>query len=408
MINRRGFLSSAGGALLAGLAPARAASIGGSRGTAAGASDEVTLFLCGDVMTARGVDQILPRPGEPHLREPYLRSAVEYVKLAERMSGPIARPVGFDYVWGDALAEWDRVRPDLRIANLETAVTSRGVAAASSAIHYRMHPDNLPCLTKAGFDCLVLANNHAADFGNAGLEQTLETLHGAGIRTAGAGRNDEEAAAPAVIELPGKGRVLVFAWGMVSSGISPDASAAKGRCGVNFLPDLSLETAKLIARQIRAVRQPRDIVVASLHWGDNWSFSIFGGERDFAHWLIEIAGVDVVYGHSSHHVKGIEVYQERPILYGCGDFLNDYEGITGHEQFRADLGLMYFPTLNLASGRLERLVMTPTHIRQMRIRRAAEEGTRWLADTLSREGEQLGTRVAIKSDGALRLLWRQA
>lgn len=405
MIDRRGFLASAGGALLTGLAP-RAASIGGPGRTAIGASDEATLFLCGDVMTARGVDQILPRPGEPHLREPYLRSAVEYVKLAERTSGPIPRPVGFDYVWGDALAEWDRLRPDLRIANLETAVTSRGSAAANKAIHYRMHPENLPCLTRAGFDCLVLANNHAADFGSAGLEQTLETLRRAGIRTAGAGRNDEEAAAPAIIELPGKGRVLVFAWGMVSSGISPDASAGSGRGGVNLLPDLSLETAKLIARQVEAVRQPRDIVVASLHWGDNWSFSIFSAERDFAHWLIEIGGVDMVYGHSSHHVKGIEVFRERPILYGCGDFLNDYEGIAGHEEFRGDLGLMYFPTIDFASGKLQRLVMTPTQVRQIRVSRAAEEGTRWLADTLNREGKQLGTRVAMRPDGTLRLVWR--
>ncbi len=405
-MHRRDFLCSAGGALLTGLVPAKAMSVGGPSSPTIGVSDAVTLSLCGDVMTARGVDQILPRPGEPHLREPFLRSAVEYVKLAERTSGRIPRPVGFDYVWGDALAEWDRMRPDVRIANLETAVTARGTAAADKAIHYRMHPENVPCLTKAGFDCLVLANNHAADFGSAGLEQTLEALHRAGIRTAGAGRNEEEAAAPAILELPGKGRVLVFAWGSVTSGVPPGWSAAKGRRGVNFLPDLSEETATFIAREVRAVRQPRDVIVASLHWGENWSFNIFGDERKFAHRLIDVAGVDVVYGHSSHHVKGIEVYRERLILYGCGDFLNDYEGIAGKEEFRADLGLMYFTTLDLASGTLQRLVMTPTQIRQMRVSRADEEGRRWLADTLSREGEQLGTRVAHGPDGTLSLIWR--
>jgi poly-gamma-glutamate synthesis protein (capsule biosynthesis protein) len=122
--------------------------------------------------------------------------------------------------------------------------------------------------------------------------------------------------------------------------------------------------------------------------------------------LIDVAGIDVVYGHSSHHVKGIEVYRERLILYGCGDFLNDYEGIAGKKEFRTDLGLIYFPTFNLASGKLQRLAMTPTQIRQMRVCRAGEEGTRWLADTLNREGEPLGTRVAHGPDGTLSLIWR--
>jgi poly-gamma-glutamate synthesis protein (capsule biosynthesis protein) len=404
LIDRRRFLSSTGIALLSELAPTDTQSVG-SR-TRTNASDQVSLFLCGDVMTARGVDQILPRPGEPHLRESYLRSAIEYVKLAERASGPIPRPVGFDYIWGDALAEWERVRPDLRIANLETAVTDRGVAAANKGIHYHMHPQNVPCLSEAGFDCVVLANNHVTDFGCAGLEQTLETLQRVGIRTAGAGRDAEEAAVPAIIELPDRGRVLVLAWGTASSGVWGESSAGKDRCGVNLLPDLSKKTATSIARQVRAVRQPRDIVVASLHWGGNWGFDVFEDERNFAHWLIEIAGADIVYGHSSHHVKGIEVYGERLILYGCGDFLNDYEGIVGHEEFRADLGLMYFPTINLASGKLESLVLTPTQVRKMRVIRAAEEGRSWLSKTLNREGDALGTRVANTPDGGLRLVWR--
>jgi poly-gamma-glutamate synthesis protein (capsule biosynthesis protein) len=357
-------------------------------------------------MTGRGIDQILPHPGEPHLHEPYLRSAVEYVKLAERKSGRIPQPVDFGYVWGDALNEWERVRPDVRIANLETTVTSSGNAAPNKVIHYRMRPENLPCLTEAGFDCLVLANNHAMDFGSTGLVQTLKTLHRAGIRTAGAGRNAQEATAPAIIEVPGKGRVLVYAWGTASSGVTRDLAAGKDRSGVNVLPDLSRETVKAIARQVRMVRQSRDIVVASIHWGENWNFSIFRGERDFAHGLIETAGVDVVHGHSSHHVKGIEIFRDRPILYGCGDFLNDYEGIAGYEEFRADLSLMYFPTLDPDTGKLEHFVMTPTQIRQFRVGRAPEQGVRWLVDTLNQEGQRFGTRVAIDADGRLRLDWR--
>ena len=83
----------------------------------------LNLFLCGDVMTGRGIDQILPHPGNPQLHEPYIRDARDYVRLAERTNGAVKRPVEFDYPWGDALAELERVMPDVRVINLETAIT---------------------------------------------------------------------------------------------------------------------------------------------------------------------------------------------------------------------------------------------------------------------------------------------
>jgi poly-gamma-glutamate synthesis protein (capsule biosynthesis protein) len=134
----------------------------------------VTLFLCGDVTTGRGIDQILPHPGEPQLFETCMRSALGYVELAERASGPISRPVDFAYIWGDALATLERLRPDVRIVNLETAVTVADDAWPGKRIHYRMHPGNLPCLTAAKIDCCVLANNHVMDWGRGGLVETLD------------------------------------------------------------------------------------------------------------------------------------------------------------------------------------------------------------------------------------------
>jgi len=56
-------------------------------------------------MTGRGIDQILPYPGDPQIREPYVMSAAHYVRLAEEANGPVQTPVSFSYVWGDALAE---------------------------------------------------------------------------------------------------------------------------------------------------------------------------------------------------------------------------------------------------------------------------------------------------------------
>ena len=126
-------------------------------------------------------------------------------------------------------------------------------------------------------------------------------------------------------------------------------------------------------------------------------------QRAFAHALIESAQVDVVHGHSSHHFKGLEVYRQRLILYGCGDFLNDYEGIGGYDSYRAELGLMYFPTVDVRDGTLQRLTLTPTCIRHFRVNRARPDDVRWIAATLDRESRAFGTRVERASDGELRL-----
>src|SRR5512139_1371163 len=89
-------------------------------------TDPIRLFLCGDVMTGRGIDQILPHPGDPVLYERYVRDAGDYVALAERAAGPIPRPADFGYVWGDALAELRRCGADVRVVNLETSITTSG------------------------------------------------------------------------------------------------------------------------------------------------------------------------------------------------------------------------------------------------------------------------------------------
>ena len=99
----------------------------------------------------------------------------------------------------------------------------------------------------------------------------------------------------------------------------------------------------------RAVKRAGDVIVASIHWGSNWGYG-FRERSALRARLIDAAAVDVVHGHSSHHPKAIEVYRDRLILYGCGDFLNDYEGIRGYEAFRADLALMYFPTFDPRPG----------------------------------------------------------
>jgi len=368
-------------------------------------ANPITVFLGGDVMTGRGIDQVLPYPCDPRIYESYMKSAAGYVELAESAYGPIQSPVGFDYIWGDALEELERAKPDARIINLETSVTTSDDYWQGKGINYRMSPQNVPCLTTARIDCCSLANNHVLDWGYVGLSETLEALSQAHIHTAGAGQDLREAEAPAIIEVEGKGRVLVFSYGLPTSGIPGSWGATEDRAGVNLLPDLSDQAVQRVKQGVESVERQGDIVVASIHWGGNWGYDIPPEQVAFAHALIDQAGVDILHGHSSHHVKGIEVYRERLILYGCGDLLNDYEGIGGYESFRGDLALMYLASMDPATGKLLGLQMTPTQTRHLRINRASRADASWLRDTLNREGEPFGTQVEMGEGNRLTLRW---
>jgi poly-gamma-glutamate synthesis protein (capsule biosynthesis protein) len=363
----------------------------------------VRLFLCGDVMIGRGVDQILPSPCPPKLYEEYVSSAEDYVRLAEAASGPIRRRVDLSYIWGDALAELRAHAPDARIINLETSVT-RSETAEHKAINYRVSPQNAECLRAAGIDCCALANNHVLDWGPSGLTETLDTLQHLGIAAAGAGRTIDEAQRPAIMEIPRKGRVVVLSFALPDSGTPFDWAATGVSPGLNLLPDLSPESAAFACNLARNATQPGDVLVISIHWGPNWGYHVSNAQRQFAHRLIEDADASIIHGHSSHHPKGFEVYRKRLVLYGCGDFLNDYEGISGYESYRGDLSLMYFADIDASRGDLIRLQMVPLHMRRLRLERASTSDAEWLAHTLDRESAPFGVRVR-QADGKLSACW---
>lgn len=365
-------------------------------------SERVRIFLCGDVMTGRGVDQALPHPSDPQLYESWITSAQDYVRLAERRNGPIPRPIAFDYVWGAALDAWARRRPDVRIANLETSVTTSS-DHAPKGINYRMHPRNAACLAAAGMDCWVLANNHVGDWGQKGLLQTLDVLAGLPASTAGAGRTSTQAAAPAALPVADRGRVLVSAFCTASSGV-PDAWAAgPERPGVNLI-EPSPAAAERLAGQLGELRRPGDIAVASIHWGPNWGYDIPPAHRRFAHALIDRAGVSIVHGHSSHHPLAVEIHNGGLILYGCGDFLTDYEGIAGHEAYRPDLGLMYFVDVDAQTGAVAALEMAPLQMRRFQLCEPSAADVAWLGQRLNRECARFGATVR-RTAGGLTLSW---
>lgn len=359
------------------------------------------ISLSGDVMTGRGIDQILPHPGDPTLYESYATSALDYLALAEARSGPIPKPVEPGYIWGDALEEWRLRQPDVRLINLETAITTSDEYWPGKAVHYRMHPANVEVLQVAGIDVCALANNHSLDWGYAGFSETLQTLRQAGIQTAGVGQDLEQAKTPAIVEIAGKGRVIIFAFGHPSSGIPAEWAATPEKPGLHLLSDLGESTIEQIREMVASVKGPGDIVVVSIHWGSNWGYEIPSEQVTFAQQLIERAGVDLVHGHSSHHARPIQVYRGKLIIYGAGDLINDYEGIGGYEYFRSDLALLYLARVDPQTGMLGELRIVPLQIRKFRLNRVSPSDAAWLNETLNRYGEQFGTQVELQPDLSL-------
>jgi poly-gamma-glutamate capsule biosynthesis protein CapA/YwtB (metallophosphatase superfamily) len=361
----------------------------------------VVLCLTGDVMTGRGVDQILPAAGDPRLWERYAASARDYVALAEATSGLIPQPVDFSWPWGDAMQVLDELAPDLRIVNLETSITSSDDAQPAKAVLYRMHPGNVSCLTVARLDACALANNHVMDFGVGGLEETLDVLARAGLGPVGAGCDEQQAWRPVTLTAGGQ-RVLVWSVGSASSGVPHSWAAGPEGAGVAFVSEHSDADTDALCERVRRVKLPGDIAVVSVHWGSNWGYDVPRAQVRFAHKLVD-SGVDVVHGHSSHHPRPVEVYRDRLVLYGCGDLINDYEGIGGEERFRGDLRLLYLARLDPAGG-LDELRMVPLQSRQMRLRHATEQDARWLHRVLRKECRGFGSRVDLAPDASQLLL----
>jgi poly-gamma-glutamate synthesis protein (capsule biosynthesis protein) len=84
--------------------------------------------------------------------------------------------------------------------------------------------------------------------------------------------------------------------------------------------------------------------------------------------------------------------------YGCGDFLNDYEGISGYEEFRSELTLMYFPTVEMATGRLLKFDLVPLRIRHFKLNRTTTEEREWMLKMLRHEYGRFGVSVRAEQD----------
>lgn len=368
---------------------------------------QTRIALTGDIMLARGIDQIQRSRVDPELHEPAVRDARDYIALAEEASGDVPRDVEPAYVWGDSLATLSDFAPHATVLNVETSITRSDDFDPTKGIHYRAHPDNAAILSQVPAPVCTLANNHVFDLGRRGFEETLATLDATGLPRCGAGLQRTEARRPATVprtthvaSSPADGspppRVVVIGCCTGDSGVPREWGAGEEAPGVFYLDRLYRGTAEDVARIAARERTPGTVVVVSIHWGGNWGYRVGPEQREFAHALIDTGAVDVVHGHSSHHPRPFEIYRDKPVLYGCGDFINDYEGIRGHESYRPTLTVLYLVTVDPETAAAGEVRLVPFEIRRFRLHAATGEQSEWIASRLERENRSVngpGIRV---------------
>lgn len=224
-----------------------------------------------------------------------------------------------EYPWGDTLPVFQRA--DVRFCNLECAISDRGVpwTATPKAFHFRSDAKNIAALRAARIDAVSLANNHALDYGAVALEDTIALLDAAGIGHAGAGRARDEAARVATLTTS-EGSIGLLAF----TDNEPEWEAAPGQAGTLYAPlNLADPRMRYVLDCVGQAKQSVDYLVVAAHWGANWGYVPPVEHTLVGHALID-AGADVVFGHSGHVYRGIELYHGRPMLYCTGNFIDDY------------------------------------------------------------------------------------
>jgi len=262
-------------------------------------------------------------------------------------------------VWGDVLPLL--LEADLRLVNLECVISQIGQKwqPEQKAFHFRASPRAIEVLQAARIDAVTLANNHILDYGAEALLECLTFLDRAGIPHTGAGRNLQDAVTPLLIEFAGN-RVAVVAL----TDNEPEWEAAEHQPGVNYVAydqhGLLEPYRTRMAEVISLARRHAPFIIISAHVGLNWG-PPSPAMRALAHHLLDL-GADLYWGHSNHTPQGIELYQDKAILYSTGDFIDDY-AVDPTE--RNDLSFLF--VLDIQNGHLQDLHLHPVLIDNCRV-----------------------------------------
>ncbi len=289
---------------------------------------------------------------------------------------------GYAYPWGD-IVRTARDRADLFLINLEcalTASTDRWFDRREKEFYFRAEPSVVETLKLGRVDFVSLANNHAGDYGHAGLIETVRVLDEAGIAHAGAGATHEAAAAPAYLACAGT-RVGIIAF----ADHPREWRATAASPGINITDVRSLDAD--VRDAIAHARGHADIVIFSIHWGPNMRPRPSGTFQRFARHVID-AGADVFWGHSAHVVQGIEYWHGGVILYDAGDFIDDY---AIDASLRNDLSALFF--VRMAPSGAKDVELLPVQIDNMQVNVARGAAREWFVSRVATLCAEMGTEI---------------
>lgn len=212
---------------------------------------------------------------------------------------------------------------DITVINNEFTYTTRGTATAGKAWTFRANPSRVSLLHEMGVDIAILANNHAYDYGEVSLTDTMETLKNAGIDYVGAGYNLAEAKTPVYKTVQGKTIAFVAASRAEKNIMTPMATDTKPgilRCyRIGDDPKIKTDEEAVFVEAIREARQHADFVIAIVHWGADYQEKIEQVQIDSAKVYLD-AGADAIIGGHSHKPDPIDFYKGKPIVYGYSNF----------------------------------------------------------------------------------------
>ncbi len=243
---------------------------------------------------------------------------------------------------------------DLVVGNLETTITNTD-EKYEKAFNYRIKPKNMHLLKINKNMFLSIANNHILDYKEQGMYDTITNLKRLGIKFSGAGSNLDQARAYASFNIKGK-RI-----GIVScSDHYSYWKSTPNKAGIHYV---DYNNYKNLKHYISTIKKDFDILILSIHWGANYKRGLLDKYQLFAKDMLE-SGVDIIHGHSSHHVKCIRHDGKKIIMYSVGDFIDDYAINT---EYRNDLGMIVRVIISLDNENKTSIIPTKITDRQVNI-----------------------------------------
>lgn len=295
------------------------------------------------------------------------------------------------YVWGDLLPIL--AGAEVCFANLECVLADGGSPWPRKVFHFRSDSRNIACLEAAGIDVVSLANNHTLDYGAEALREMLPLLDAHGILHAGAGLDAAASRRPAIVKA---GATVLGVLAFTDN--EPGWAAGAVTPGIFHVPtDLTDPRTRSLLDHVQRVRAEVGFLLVSAHWGPNWGTAVPPDHAALAHALVDV-GADVVFGHSAHIFRGVEVYRGKPVVYSAGDFVDDY-AIDDVE--RNDQSFLFL--LDVDDGVPSLLRLFPTVIADMQVRRAGAEA-HGIARRMQRRSAELGTVARwVEEEGCLEI-----